>query len=84
MKSWHFKGLGAGLDGLQLRERDIPQPGPREVLVRVHACSLNYREIAILKLGRYPLPFGFEEAPAALAWYAEGKAFGKTVIRVAP
>ena len=28
--------------------------------------------------------FGFDEAPAALAWYAEGKAFGKTVIRVAP
>ena len=56
MKSWHLLGLGAGLDGLQLRERDVPQPGAREVLVRVHACSLNYREISILKLGRYPLP----------------------------
>lgn len=27
--------------------------------------------------------FGFDEAPDALAWYAEGQAFGKTVIRVA-
>lgn len=27
--------------------------------------------------------FGFDEAPAALAWYARGGGFGKTVIRVA-
>ena len=63
MKSWHLQGLGAGLDGLQLRERDVPQPGPGEVLVRVRACSLNYREISILKLGRYPLPI----TPGAVA-----------------
>jgi hypothetical protein len=31
-----------------------------------------------------PEVVGEVEAPAALAWYAEGKAFGKTVIRVAP
>lgn len=56
MKSWHLQGLGAGLDGLELRERDVPSPGRGEVLVRVRACSLNFREIAILKYGRYPLP----------------------------
>lgn len=57
MKSWHLKGLGAGLhDGLELREREVPQPGRGEVLVRVHATSLNFREIAILQYGRYPLP----------------------------
>jgi NADPH:quinone reductase-like Zn-dependent oxidoreductase len=56
MKSWHLSALGAGLDGLVLRHREIPQPGRREVLLRVHATSLNYREIAILKHGRYPLP----------------------------
>jgi NADPH:quinone reductase-like Zn-dependent oxidoreductase len=57
MKSWHLQGLGAGLDGLLLRDdRDLPRPGKREVLVRVHATSLNFREVSILKLGRYPLP----------------------------
>ena len=55
MKSWHLT-LGAGLDGLVLRERDVPRPGPREALLRVHATSLNQREISILRHGRYPLP----------------------------
>ena len=55
MKSWHLT-MGAGLDGLALKEHEMPRPGPREVLVRVHAASLNYREISILKHGRYPLP----------------------------
>jgi NADPH:quinone reductase-like Zn-dependent oxidoreductase len=63
MRSWHLQGLGAGLDGLQLRERALPRPGPREVLVRVRACALNYREIGILQLGRYPLPI----TPGAVA-----------------
>ena len=56
MRSWHMSGPGAGLDGLVLRHHEIQQPGPREVLVRIHATSLNYREILILKFGRYPLP----------------------------
>ena len=55
MKSWHMS-LGAGLDGLVLRARDVPRPGPRELLLRVHAASLNQREISILAHGRYPLP----------------------------
>src|SRR5438045_3316573 len=56
MKSWHLNGPGVGLDGLTLRQREIPNPGRGEVLLRVHATSLNYREILILKYGRYPLP----------------------------
>lgn len=55
MKSYHVN-LGAGLDGLILKEHDVPVPGPREVLVRVRACSLNFRELMILIMGRYPLP----------------------------
>src|SRR5947207_12451274 len=55
MRSWHMS-LGAGLDGLALRHHDVPEPGPHEVLLRVRAVSLNYREVSILKWGRYPLP----------------------------
>ena len=55
MRAVHFS-MGAGLDGLAVREHEAPRPGAREVLLRVHATSLNYRELAILKHGRYPLP----------------------------
>jgi NADPH:quinone reductase-like Zn-dependent oxidoreductase len=55
MKSYHMS-MGAGLDGLVPRHHEVPQPGPNEVLLRVHAVSLNYRELMILQQGRYPLP----------------------------
>jgi NADPH:quinone reductase-like Zn-dependent oxidoreductase len=55
MKSWHIT-LGAGLAGLTLKEHPEPQPGPHEVLVRVRAVSLNYRELMIAVHGSYPLP----------------------------
>jgi NADPH:quinone reductase-like Zn-dependent oxidoreductase len=54
MKQYHAD-LGGGIEGLSLRERDVPRPGPSEVLVRVRACSLSFRELMILR-GWYPLP----------------------------
>jgi NADPH:quinone reductase-like Zn-dependent oxidoreductase len=48
-----------GLDALTLAERPQPQPGPGEVLVRIKAASLNYRDLMVVK-GVYnpkmPLP----------------------------
>ena len=48
-----------GLDALTLTERPQPQPGPHEVLVRLRAASLNYRDLMVVK-GQYnpkmPLP----------------------------
>ncbi|MBL4739943.1 MAG: NAD(P)-dependent alcohol dehydrogenase [Sneathiella sp.] len=35
---------GQGLDALQLRDRDVPKPGPGEILVRMKASSINYRD----------------------------------------
>lgn len=55
MKSYHVD-LGAGIAGLRMREHDIPVPSPHEVLVRMRACSLSFRELMILILGYYPLP----------------------------
>jgi NADPH:quinone reductase-like Zn-dependent oxidoreductase len=48
-----------GLDALTLAERPQPQPGPHEVLLRMRALSLNYRDLMVVK-GLYnpkmPLP----------------------------
>jgi NADPH:quinone reductase-like Zn-dependent oxidoreductase len=48
MRSTIIRAGGSGLDDLVIVERDEPKPGPREVLIRVRACSLNYRDQAIL------------------------------------
>ena len=42
-------------DDLRVRDEDVPRPQRGEVLVRVHAVSLNFRDIAMLR-GRYPVP----------------------------
>lgn len=55
MKSYHANP-GAGLEGLRLQEHPVPKLRPDEVLVRVRAASLNYRELMIMIAGRYPLP----------------------------
>lgn len=38
-----------GIDSLEFVERPTPAPGPGEVLVRVRAVSLNYRDLMIVK-----------------------------------
>jgi len=43
---------GDGLEALRLVERPSPRPGPGEVLVRMRAATLNYRDLMIAT-GRY-------------------------------
>ncbi|MBF9149912.1 zinc-dependent alcohol dehydrogenase family protein [Novosphingobium jiangmenense] len=52
MRQWVISAGSTSLDDLRLDEADIPKPGPGEVLVRVRACSLNYRD-QIIPLGFY-------------------------------
>ena len=52
MRAYRFDSFD-NLDELRLREEPDPQPQRGEVLVRVHAVSLNFRDIAMLR-GRYP------------------------------
>jgi NADPH:quinone reductase-like Zn-dependent oxidoreductase len=49
MRSWQLNNGATSLDDMILIERDTPQPGPGEVLIRVRACSLNYRDSLIVK-----------------------------------
>ncbi len=41
----------SGIDGLLLVEKPVPSPGEREVLVRVRAVSINYRDLLTVKGG---------------------------------
>lgn len=58
MRAWQLAAGATSIDDLHLIEAPQPEPGPGEVAIRVHACSLNYRDQAIV-LGRYmggPVP----------------------------
>jgi NADPH:quinone reductase-like Zn-dependent oxidoreductase len=64
MKSYHVDS-GAGIAGLAVREDDGPKAGPGEVLVRVRATSLNFRELMIIVHGNYPLPIKPDVVPVS-------------------
>lgn len=52
MRAWELPAGCASPDDLVLVEKPVPTPGAGEVLIRVRACSLNYRDQAIAK-GQY-------------------------------
>ena len=45
MRSYRFDDF-TRLDDLRLHEEDMPRPQRGEILVRVRAVSLNYRDLA--------------------------------------
>jgi NADPH:quinone reductase-like Zn-dependent oxidoreductase len=47
MRVWQISSFG--IDSLEFVERPNLQPGPGEVLVRIHAVSLNYRDLLVVK-----------------------------------
>lgn len=58
MKAMAIQGA-YGLENLKPEERDVPKPGPGEVVLKMHAASLNYRDLATVSGmfgGSYPLP----------------------------
>lgn len=48
MRQWIIKQGSDSLDGLVIVDRPDPVPAAGEVLIRVNACSLNYRDQAIV------------------------------------
>ena len=81
MKSYHVS-KGAGLGGLTVKEHDIPASGPREVLVRVRANSLNQRELMVMQ-GTYPWPVRPDVIPVSDG-VGEVVAVGEGVTRAKP
>jgi len=52
MKVYELQKGATSLDGLVEAERPDPRPGPREIVIRVRAASLNYRDQMIV-IGNY-------------------------------
>jgi len=51
VRTWEIQS-GFGLANLRLAERPDPRPGPGQVLIRVRAVSLNYRDLLMVE-GKY-------------------------------
>lgn len=82
MKLYRFP-TPKGLDSLTLVEREVPRPGRGQVLVRMRAASLNYRDLMVAS-GRYARG----AAPADLVPLSDGAGevaeIGQDVTRVKP
>ncbi len=61
MRSYRLKKVGS-IDGLIAGEDKTPTPGVGEVLVKVHASSLNFRDFVIVN-GWYPVPVPADRVP---------------------
>src|SRR5436190_1668383 len=52
MRAWKLPAGSDGFDKLYVADLPDPEPGPGEVLIRVMACSINYRDFAVAA-GKY-------------------------------
>src|SRR5436853_4455202 len=50
MKAYELQGPD-GVEGMAFVDKPIPSPGPRQVLVRLKAVTLNYRDLLTVKGG---------------------------------
>src|ERR1700689_1893740 len=55
MRAYQLPKGGAGIEALKQVERPDPKPAHRQVLVKVKACSLNFRDLGIVR-GSYRMP----------------------------
>jgi NADPH:quinone reductase-like Zn-dependent oxidoreductase len=88
MKVFLISKGSTGFDGLKLAERERPTPGAGQVLVRMRAASLNFRDLAIVA-GKYfrgpvtqdtiPLSDGAGEVAAVGAGVTQFKAGDRVV-----
>lgn len=81
-KQWTVNGT-EGFDALKFDESAaVPEVGDKDVLVKVHAASLNYRDLVIPK-GKYPFPMNLPVVPGSDG-SGTVEAVGKGVTRFKP
>ncbi|KAH7068905.1 alcohol dehydrogenase [Paraphoma chrysanthemicola] len=81
-KQWTVQGKD-GFESLKFNEKaQIPEIGEKDVLVKIHAASLNYRDLIIPK-GKYPFPMKDNIVPGSDG-AGTVEAVGKHVTRFQP
>lgn len=43
-----YRLTGGTIDDIKCVEEEMPKPGPGEVLIKLHACSLNFRDLLLM------------------------------------
>jgi NADPH:quinone reductase-like Zn-dependent oxidoreductase len=81
VRSYHIS-VGGGIEGLSLHTHEARTPGEGEVAVAVHATSLSFRELLVLR-GQYVLPVRPDVVPVSDG-AGEVVAVGPDVRRVRP
>jgi NADPH:quinone reductase-like Zn-dependent oxidoreductase len=50
IKQWRVTAGGPDFDALESQDAPIPKIGDNDVLIKLHAASLNYRDLAIARV----------------------------------
>lgn len=54
VKQWVVADNKHEFNGLKLQDAPIPKVGDNDVLIKIHAASLNYRDLAIARVTLLP------------------------------
>jgi NADPH:quinone reductase-like Zn-dependent oxidoreductase len=79
VRTYRLSEFGS-VSGLELTETDQPQPGRREIVIRVHASSVNSRDLMVIE-GKFPFPLASGLVPLSDG-AGEVVAVGEDVTRV--
>ena len=79
MRAIVYSGAGT-TDVLQLKDVPTPEPGPKQIRVRVHAAGLNRADI-LQRRGSYPAPPGWPADIGGLEYAGTVDALGRGVTR---
>jgi NADPH:quinone reductase-like Zn-dependent oxidoreductase len=55
MRAYRIQKSGGGIESLMKADVPEPKPGHRQVKVKVAACSINFRDLGIVR-GTYRIP----------------------------